>query len=491
MIDYETYCQIQKLHGEQMHVTQIAKTLHLRWETVNRWLHEPYRPAASHGHGRPSKLDPYKPFIIRQLDSYSYSAQQIFQKIKEDGFTGGFTIVKDYVHTVRPKQAPAFLKLAFAPGECAQVDWGCWQDIVVGNTRRRLSFFLLILCYSRMAYLEFFVSQSSEHFLAAHEHAFAALGGVPRRIMVDNLRSAVLRHWLGCEPVFNPKYLAFAHHWGFTATACNVRAGNEKGRVENGVGYVKKNLLAGLELPDFNGMAPIAQHWMDTVANVRQHGATHRRPIDMFEEERKFLLPLNAHLYDIARIESLCVSPQYRISLDANQYSVPPKYVGAQATVKVYPDWVCIYVQDQLVARHHRNYDRHQDIEDPDHTKVLEQQRRHAIEQRVWLRYSKISPLAMDYYRGLVERRANAHQHVRKIVALTDICGVEAVAQAIKDAIALEAFSSEYIANILETRHRIISEASPLKLLRRQDLLEIDLEDPDLSQYQVPDHEKN
>jgi transposase len=122
----------------------------------------------------------------------------------------------------------------------------------VGNTRRRLSFFVMVLAFSRQMFVEFTVSQTMEHFLACHEHGFAALGGVPSKIMVDNLKSAVLQRLAGTAPVFNPRYLDFARHHGFAIAACNVARGNEKGRVESGVGYVKKNFLHGLELTDFS-----------------------------------------------------------------------------------------------------------------------------------------------------------------------------------------------------------------------------------------------
>ena len=126
--------------------------------------------------------------IVRWLDTHPYSTQQIFQRLREAGYDGGITIVKDYVQRIRPRRVQAFLKLDFAPGEAAQVDWGAFGSIAVGNTRRRLSFFLMVLCHSRRMYLEFTVSQTMEFFLQCHENAFAAFGGCPRRIMVDNLK---------------------------------------------------------------------------------------------------------------------------------------------------------------------------------------------------------------------------------------------------------------------------------------------------------------
>ncbi len=136
--------------------------------------------------------------------------------------------MKDYVRTVRPRRAPAFLTLTFAPGECAQVDWGLWGSVAVGETRRKLSLFVMVLCWCRLMYLEFTLSQKMEQFLACHQHAFEFFGNrAPDNIMVDNLKSAVLKRLTGEAPVFNPRYLDFARHAGFTIKPCNVRKGNE------------------------------------------------------------------------------------------------------------------------------------------------------------------------------------------------------------------------------------------------------------------------
>ena len=487
MINYETFCRIRDLLDRQ-HLTkaQTARELGLHPHTVFKWARiEQYRPRVKRP--RASLLDPYKSLIVRWLDTHPYSGQQIFQRLREQGFTGGLTIVRDYVHKVRPRKREAFLKLHFARGECAQVDWGEYGTIGVGSTRRRLSFFLMVLCYSRRMYLEFTVSQTTEFFLGCHEHAFQAFGGVPERVMVDNLKSAVLHRLVGQAPVFNPKYLDFARHWGFIIDPCNVGKGNEKGRVENAIGYVKKNFLAGLELPDFNALQPAAQLWVDTVANVRIHGETHQRPIDRFEDERAKLHPLNPAGFDLGRVSTVRASNQFRVSCDANRYSVPAQYANARVTLKVYPDRICIYHRDQLIARHRRSFDRNQDIEDPDHPRLLLAQRRRAREQQLVVRFLALSPRAAVYYQGLEAKRGNPRAHARKILALAEIHGAEAVARAIDDGIDLQAFSCEYIANILAARHQIRPEPAPLQLTRRQDLLDLELPAPDLSIYDRDD----
>jgi hypothetical protein len=313
----------------------------------------------------------------------------------------------------------------------------------------------MVLCYSRMMYLEFTVSQTMEHFLACHQNAFSFFNTVPKKIMVDNLKSAVLSRILGQAPVFNPKYLDFANHYGFTISPCNVGKGNEKGRVENGVGYVKHNFLSGLTIPDFSALNPAALQWLDSIANIRIHGATRQKPFDLFEKERPYLNPLPTHPFDIATITQVRASPQFRISVDSNRYSVPAQYAGALLTLKTYPDQLCVYLQDKLIARHTRTYDRHQDIEDPDHPKELLAQRKKARDQKIFIRFLALSSKAEAYWKNLEQRRMNPAHHVRKIVALSEIYGERAVARAMEDVFVYQAFSSEYIANIAGQRARL------------------------------------
>ena len=263
MTAYETYCQIRLLHARGLSFNQIGTELGIDPETAAKYAVQatfPRRRATK----RASKLDPFKPAIVRWLERHAYTATQIYQRLcADEGYTGGFSIVKTYVRAVRPVRHPAFLSLAFAPGEAAQVDWGCAGTISLGNTRRRLSFFVMVLCHSRMAYVEFTCGEATEHFLACHHNALEFFGGTPGVILIDNLKTGVLSHRFGEKAVFNPRYLDFAAHYGFEPRACNVRKANEKGRVENAVGYVKK------KPPRRTGVAQLPQ--------CHEHG---RAPLD-------------------------------------------------------------------------------------------------------------------------------------------------------------------------------------------------------------------
>ena len=337
-----------------------------------------------------------------------------------------------------------------------------------------------------MMYVEFTLSESQDHFLAAQQHAFECFGGAPESVLIDNLKSGVLAHPLGQSPQFHPRYLDFARHYGFQIKACGVRKANEKGRVENGVGYVKKNFLLGREIAEFASLNPAVRLWLDTVANVRQHGETHQQPRVLFQQEKTKLRPLPAMPYDVGLIRPARATRCFRVVWETNRYSVPAACASAPLTLKVTPERLFIYHQQQLIAEHPRCYDRHQDFEHPDHVRELLQQRRHARDQQLFLRFLALSPKAEEYAQQLQSRRLNVRHHIQKIVALSEIYGAEAVARALEDAFTFAAFSCEYIANLLEQRARQLPAPGALHLTRRQDLLDLELPAPDLTVYDRP-----
>lgn len=486
MIDYHTFQQIRLLHDQKkLNVYQIAQELNLDPKTIRKWISQSrYQPRE--GSKRSSKLDPFKGQIVAWLERYPYTAQQIFQRICEQGFAGGYTSVKDFVRQVRPMGKPAFLMLEFAAAECAQVDWGQFGSVQVGSTRRRLSFFVMVFCYSRLMYVEFTLAESMEQFLSCHRRALEFFGGSPRKVMIDNLKAGVLHHPAGEPAQFNPRYLDFAAHYGFEPVACAPRKGNEKGRVENGVGYVKKNLLRGLQISSFEAIQLAGRQWLDATANVRIHRETQRKPIDLFEQEKPLLQPLPAMPYDCAVIQPVAANRCCRIRFGGNRYSVPHLYASQKLTLKIYPECLDIFHNEKLIATHARCYDRRQNITNPDHDKELIAQRKRARQQTLLLAFLNLSPKAELFCRRLQEKRLNAPHHIQKIVALSEIYGTDQAAQAIEDALQFEAFGCEYIANILQQRQQTPLKPSALHLTHHQDLLELDVPAPDLGIYQNP-----
>jgi hypothetical protein len=335
--------------------------------------------------------------------------------------------------------------------------------------------------------LEFTCGESTEHFLACHENALNCMGGSVKSVIIDNLKTGVLEHRHGQSAVFNPRYLEFAAHYGFTPRACNVRKANEKGRVENGVGYVKKNLLAGLEIPNsLSAMNTAGRQWLDSVANVRVHKETRQRPCDLFAQEKTALLPLPALPADTGVTRLVRATNQCRIVLDTNRYSVPALYASQRLTLTIFADRICLYHAQNLIASHPRSYEKHRDFENPDHVKELLDHRRRARDAKWLLAFYALSPKAEYYHQQLQARSLNARQHVNKIVALAEIYGGGKVAAALEDAIECQAYSSQYIENILQQRARLNPAPGPLHLTRRADLLDLELAPADLSLYDNP-----
>jgi hypothetical protein len=291
--------------------------------------------------------------------------------------------------------------------------------------------------------------------------------------------------------MLNPHYLDFATHYGFTVKACNVGKGNEKGTVESAVGYVKHNFLRGRPITEFASLNPAVRLWLEQTANVRIHGRTRQRPADLFLAEKPALRPLPAHPYDCALIKTALVNTQFRVRVDGNRYSVPAGYAGGKLLLKLYPDRLCLYDGQKLVTEHLRTYERNVEIENPEHAKPVLERKRAANEQQLFKRFLALSPRAEAYYRQLAERKLSWRLHLRKILALADAYGAEKVARALDDALEYQAFSSDYIANILEQRERRLPAPGPLHLIRKQDQLEIDLPDPDLSIYNQDEGEPN
>lgn len=351
MIGYERYCQIKAAAAAGKNVTQIAAELDLHRETVAAWLARG-RYERSRGAQRPrrSKLDPYRAGIARLLAGYPLTATQVWHKLKEQGYDGGYSILKDYIRRIRPRSTEAFLTLKFAPGQCAQVDWGSCGAVEVDGTRRALSFFVLVLAYSRWLYVEFTLGQSQEWFLGCHQRAFESLGAVPQEIWVDNCKTAVISHVPGTEPIYNAQYLDFARHYGFRIKACGPGHPQSKGIVENAVAYVKKSFLAGRQITRFDELGPAVNLWLKNIANVREHGETKTRPADRVREERTHLLPLHPQPYAAVQTRTVRASRRCRVTVETNRYSVPARYAGALLTAQLSSDLVRIYAATTLVA---------------------------------------------------------------------------------------------------------------------------------------------
>ena len=478
--------KINDLKLEGLGIRAIARHLGVHRCTVRTALDAPHPPAASQAK-RGSKIDPYRGWLLARMEQYpGLSAASLHRQLEEKGYEGSYSLVKQTVAELRPRAKRAYLTLSFAPGECAQVDWGIWKGVDVAGGGRRLSFFVMVLCHSRMMYAEFFTGETMEYWLRAHRNAFEMFGGVPERVMVDNCKTAVLKaRRSGSDPEFNPAYEDFARHYVFRISACNPGRPNEKGRVENAVGYIKGNFLASREpcLPE--ALAPALFDWTVTVANVRVHGTTGKRPKDVFEQvESQALRPLPAGPHECASVQTSVADSRFRVIVDDNRYSVPSSSASRKVQVYRYADRVVIRsLEGELLADHPRSFGRKQEIADPDHERALVLKMRHARDRNRLTRFLSLGPDTTAYLAELREKRPAWRSHVDRINAMAEIHGRDTLKRALADATECGAFSADYIHNILEARLRASPEPGPLHVTRRSDLLELDLPEPDLDIY--------
>ena len=216
-----------------------------------------------------------------------------------------------------------------------QVDWGDCGRLVIGQTTRRVSVFVAVLCYSRLCYIEFSLSQRKADFYRGVVHALEFFQGSPRKLIVDNLKAAVL-NGSGRYACFHQDFLALCGHFYLEPIACAARDPESKGIVEGGVRYVKGSALAGRseELATWEDYGRLAPWWRDEVANVRLHATTKQRPIDRFQQERPHLRPLPALPFDTDEIVPLVVTSHARVRYEGNRYSVPPALVGKPVTLR-------------------------------------------------------------------------------------------------------------------------------------------------------------
>lgn len=487
MIDYPMYCRIHHLQRSSgLNAAQIARITHLHPDTVAYWLKtESYRQRESTP--RASIVDPYRPEVVRLLEQYPYTARQVHQRIRDQGYAGSYNQVKRLVRRLRPRPGKAYLELSFAPGEAAQVDWTCCGYLRVGSATRRLSCFVMVLCWSRYMYAEFTLRETMEHFLQCHRNGLEFFAGSPRDFIVDNCKTAILLHERHGHVDANPRYAEFVKHYSREIRACSVGEGHEKGRVESGCGYVKHNFLDGRPLSSLCELNAEVRHWLDTVANVRLHDTTRRRPAEMLAEEQAHLLPLPANGYDCSVTQNVRANALCRVNFDGNRYSVPAACASRPLVLHRYPDRLLFYHDHQMVADHVRSYDRGQPITNPEHEKPLLEQRRRARGQALLRDFLALAPAAVEFHRGLCHRQVHATVHLRRIMALVQVHSRNAVAEALADACDLHAFHGDYVAGLLEQRRRVLPPAGRIRLTRHPEHLDLHLSPPDLSVYRFHD----
>ena len=451
MIQMSMFLSIQALHEQGEAKKAIAKRLGLDVRTVRRYLKQLRRGAREPRRSRgASKLDRFQPVIEKKVDE-GLSATQIYQDLcaKED-FDASYPTVHRLVQKLRPKEPEVYCRMRYLPGEEAQIDFSDVGRFGVDGRLRRVYLFVMTLCWSRLAYYELVLDQKVPTFLGAIRRGFEFFGGVPKRLKPDNLRSAVLLDHLG-QRYYQVDFFRLCQHYGTTPDAARPYTATDKGRVERDIGYAKSNAFRGRTFGTLEEARDHLKRWMEEVANVRVHGTTKRRPVDLFERERGQLRPLPEEPYEVCRWGRYRVRKDCHIGIEGNFYSVPYRFVGDKVTVRVSEDAVTVFADDEVVARHERARGQGIDMTDRSHYPATKRLATQELHRRRCLTVRSAGPHAAEYLHQLRQGRAVFGPQVGKLASLVRQHGADAVDQACRRALYFSSTQgTEAIRRILE-----------------------------------------
>jgi len=356
MIDKRTIFEIHRLKHLGWSKRKIARHLRIDRGSVKKYYSNP--EVVQKRPNRTSKLDSYRDQIKALLDKDpTVSAPVVLQYLGKDNFDGKVTIVRDYLRQLRGKrkQRRAYGRFESAPGEQMQVDWGHFGSLEYGDTRRKLYALVVIEAFSRMLYVRFTHSQKQCALHSCLLEAFTWFGGCPKQLVVDNMATAVVER-LGSVVRFNDTFLDFLCRFAIEPIACNPGSPYEKGKVESGIKYLRRNFMPLRSFVDLDDVQHQGLDWLDTVANVRTHQTTGQRPVDRFEKVKLRSVP--QHLPDTRETQSLLVHKDFAVRFDGNTYTAPPWAIGKSVIVKADAAFVSLYLNDKRIAVHPRCWER-------------------------------------------------------------------------------------------------------------------------------------
>ncbi|HVK54881.1 MAG TPA: IS21 family transposase [Burkholderiales bacterium] len=438
MISPETEALILRYHhAERWKAGTIASQLGVHHSVVARVLAKAGQAPVAPG-PRARLIDPYVPFLRDTLARFpNLTAARLYQMAKARGFVGGARHFRHVVRAYRPaRQTEAYLRLRTLPGEQAQVDWAHFGHLTIGQAKRPLMAFVMVLSYSRRIYLRFFLDARMENFLRGHLGAFAAWRGVPRVLLYDNLKSAVLERQ-GSAIRFNPALIAFAAHYRFEPRPVAVARGNEKGRVERAIRFIRENFWPARAFRDLTDLNEQAAAWCDDVAQ-RPCPEQKSRSVDAVfrEDDQPRLMALPATAYPVIEQAAVAVGKTPYVRFDANDYSVPYAYVRKTLTVLAEPDAVRIVDGGVVVlATHPRSYDKGRQIEDARHIDALVLAKRAASAHRNADRLICAAPEAQALLDAAAQRGEPLARISAELLSLLDAYGAAALSQAIVEAL--------------------------------------------------------
>jgi transposase len=352
--------QLVTLHRQGLSARAIARALGVSRNTVKVLLraHAAARESGQPALSRParvprsSKVDAYAARVTELIGRYpDITAQRVFETLREEGFMGGYTAVKKYVRALRPppRPEPSLATPEYGPGEMGESDWSPYDVLFSDGHREKVQAFSYVLVYSRRKHLDLYRHADLHALMDGHEQAFTRFGGAAHACTYDSQKNVVLR-WEGHQPIYNPRFLAFAAHYEFRPRG--VRGDpNAKPRVERSFWEAERSFFNGRSFVDFEDLRAQLARWLGTIVDQRRrYGET---PLDRFERERPHLVPLPRHPYDTARVVYRLCSIDGFVAWEGNAYAVPYDHVTDILPVRITQRELFVYAADlTCVARH-------------------------------------------------------------------------------------------------------------------------------------------
>ena len=467
MISAERNAEILRLHhAEHWKPGTIARQLGVHHTTVRRVLAQARQVAGLHS-GRPSMADRFVPLIQETLAKYpSLRAARLYDMARARGYGGGPDHFRHVVSLYRPAPvAEAYLRLRTLPGEQAQVDWGHFGKLRRGRAERVLWGFVMVLSYSRQIFLQFFLGNAMANFLRGHVAAFESFAGVPRVLLYDNLRSAVLER-VGQAVHFNPALLDLAAHYRFEPRPVAVARGNEKGRVERAIRYIRDSFFAAREFADLADLNAQATLWCEGIAAQRLCPEDRDRRVgEVFADERERLLGLPDNPLPCEDREEVRVQRTPYVRFDLNDYSVPHTYV--RRMVVVHASVECVRVVDgaSVIATHPRSWDKGAQIDIEQHVVDLVAYKRAARQHRGLDRLHHACSNADAFFAAAAARSANLGSITSGLNHLLDLYDASTVNQALGAALLGDAPHLAAVQQLLEQRRHEQHQPPPLAVV--------------------------
>lgn len=354
VIAEEGFFMIRDLHNQGYTNSEISRITGFNRRTVRKYLAADELPKKQQRAVKPSKLDPFKDYIQDRIAAYPLTAKRIYREIQERGYTGGYTILKDYIRTIRPQDfTPAILRFETPPGKQMQVDWAECGSQEIDGRKRTIYCFSAILGYSRMRYMECTLSTDVYTLIQCHKHSFDYFGGIPDEILYDNIKTVLIKRAIRArDHTWNAIFEDFFNHYGFIPRVCKPYNPQTKGKVENSIKFMKKDFLLGTRFTSFQDMNQKLLHWCNRV-NGEIHGTTHEIPYNRLNEE--ILTPLGLiKPYVIRREEHRKIQNDAYVSYCGTLYSVPYQYAGQKALLEVDATTITVRVGSEVICTHQR-----------------------------------------------------------------------------------------------------------------------------------------